>query len=368
MSEDYYKVLGVGKSASPEEIKRAYRELALKFHPDRNKGKGAEERFKTINAAYAVLSDPEKRKQYDAYGPEQFNQRFTQEDIFRNFNIDEVFKGMGINFGFGSSDELFGNLFGFRGQSRGDVGSDILARLDVTLQQAARGTEKEVSVRHIVRCGTCNGSGVEPGGRVIMCDRCGGRGQVGTTRRTPFGVMQTIGTCQKCGGSGRVPSKGCVTCNGTGRRHSENRMKVTIPKGVETGTRLRLKEMGDFGKDGTGDLYIDVNVMPDKQFTRRGDDIYIEVGVPFYVAALGGEITVPTLDGSKSVRLEEGTQSGSRITLKGQGIPHFNSSGSGNEIVSIVLEVPKHPSKEQKEYLQRLSDLDSQKKKKFGIF
>ncbi len=365
MDNDYYKILGVPKNASEDDIKNAYRQLALKFHPDRNKDKGAEEHFKHINEAYAVLSDPEKRKQYDAYGPDAFNQRYTQEDIFRNFNIDEIFKNMGINMDFGSG--MFGDIFGFPGSRGGDLGNDILARTDVTLLQAAHGTEKEISLRHVARCENCKGSGAEPGSKIVSCDRCGGSGQIATTRRTPFGVMQTITTCTKCYGNGKAPSKTCRICSGTGKRHSENRIKVTIPKGVDTGTRLRVKGMGDFGKDRVGDLYIDVNVMPDRKFRRSGDNIHVDVSVPFYVAALGGEVAVPTLEGEKKVKVDEGTQSDSEIMLKGHGIPHFNRNGAGDEIVRIVVDVPKSLTKEQRDYLEKFASLDS-KKKKFGIF
>jgi molecular chaperone DnaJ len=366
MAEDYYKVLGVSKSASPDDIKKAYRELALKFHPDINKDPKSKIKMQEINEAYAVLSDPDKRKQYDAYGPEQFTQRYSQEDIFRNFNIDEVFKNMGIDLNFGS-DDIFSNLFGFQTQQRGDFGSDILARIDVTLQQAAKGTEKDVYVRHVMRCESCKGSGAEPGSKIITCDRCNGRGQTKTQRSTPFGVMQTIATCPKCGGVGKVPSKICSSCRGSGKRQEENRIKISIPKGVETGTRLRVKGMGDYGKDRAGDLYVDINVLLDKVFKRIGDDVHVDVNVPFYIAALGGEIAVPTLDGEKKAKVNEGTPSDTTIILKGQGIPHFNRGGIGDEIIRVVIDVPKHLTKEQREYLEKFADMDT-KKKKFGLF
>ena len=368
MARDYYDVLGVPKNASDEQKKEAYRKLVLKLHPDINKDHKSEEKMKEVNEAYAVLGDSGKRQQYDAYGPEQFSQHYTQEDIFRNFNIDEVFRSMGIRMDFGSEDILSG-LFGFPGRGqRGDFGSDILARIDVSIRDAARGTDKEVGVRHVAKCENCNGTGADPSGRVVSCERCGGSGQLRTTRRSPFGVMQTIATCSRCNGTGKVPSKPCRQCNGTGKKHLENRIKVTIPKGVATGIRLRVRGMGDFGKDRPGDLYIDVNVLPDKVFKRSGDDIRVDAKVPFHVAALGGEIAVPTLEGEKSIRISEGTQSDSEVKLKGMGMPRFGGSGSGDEIVRIVVDVPKHLTKEQKEYLEKLADLDGSKKRKFGIF
>lgn len=195
MAKDYYDVLHVKKGAGQGEIKDAYRELALKFHPDRNKDPGAEEKFKEINEAYAVLSDPEKRQQYDMYGSEVFHQRFSEEDIFRGFNIDEIFRNFGIDFG--DTDDIFQSFFGFpgrHGRQRRQRGSDILARMSITLEEAAKGVEKEVSVRHIVACERCGGTGMEQGSKLLKCDKCGGSGQIRAVRRTPFGIMQTITT------------------------------------------------------------------------------------------------------------------------------------------------------------------------------
>lgn len=373
MADDYYRVLGVEKDASQDEIKKAYRELAMKYHPDRNQGKDTEEHFKKVNEAYAVLGDPDKRKQYDAYGPDQFGKVYSQEDIFRNFDIGDVLRKMGVDFGFSpfGNDDMFSSMFGFGNQRGGDLGNDILARIDITLEQAAFGTGKEINVRHVARCETCKGNGAEPGSKIVTCSKCGGSGQLRQTRSGPFGVMQTITICPKCGGQGKAPSKLCARCGGSGKRALENRIKVTIPKGIETGTRLRVRGMGDYGRDRTGDLYVDVNVMKDKRFRREGDRIYTDVRVPFHVAALGGAIKVPTLYGEREAVLEEGTQSDSTVTLKGQGMPHFNSPGMGDEIARIVVEIPRHLTKEQKDLLEKLSGFDDHKRKKqgkFGIF
>jgi molecular chaperone DnaJ len=371
MPEDYYEVLGVPKGASQDEIKKAYRELALKFHPDRNKSKAAEEKFKKINEAYAVLGDEQKRKQYDSFGPEGFNQRFTQEDIFRNFNIEDVLKTMGIDFGFGSfgGNDVLNSMFGFNQRgNEGDVGSDILAKVDVSLLDASKGVDKDIYVRHVVRCEACEGSGAKPGSKIITCEKCNGKGQIATTMRSPFGIMQSISTCPKCGGEGKIPSAICRSCSGTGKMQTENKIKVSIPKGVDTGTRLRVRGMGDYGKSRQGDLYVDVNVLKDNTFKRNGSNIYIDFHVPFYVAALGGRVTIPTLTGEKEVTLSEGTQNESTITLKGEGMPRFNSSGSGDEIVNIIVEIPKHITSEQRELLEKFAKLDPAKKRKFGIF
>ncbi|MEM3227512.1 MAG: molecular chaperone DnaJ [Candidatus Micrarchaeaceae archaeon] len=369
MAKDYYEILHVRKDASPEEIKAAYRELALKYHPDRNKSPNAEETFKEINEAYAVLSDPEKRRQYDAYGPEGFNQRFSEQDIFRGFDIEEVFKNFG--FDFGDTDEIFSSFFGFPQQNRRrrqQRGSDILAKMSISLEEAAKGAEKEVSIRHIVACEKCGGTGMEPGSKLLRCDRCNGTGQIRTTRRTPFGVMQTITTCDKCGGSGKIIEVPCKECRGRGYVQKESKISVKIPKGVENGTRLRLEGMGDFGRDGAGDLYIDISIQEDNRFRREGDNIRYSLQLPFYTAMLGGTVEVPTLYGMEEINIESGTQNGDKIILKGKGMPHFKGQGYGNEIVDITITVPRHITKEQREALEKFRSEDQSRKKFFGVF
>ncbi len=369
MAEDFYKVLGLDKGASLDDIKQAYRRLALKYHPDVNKSKEAEEKFKEINEAYAVLSDPEKRKQYDAYGPDAFNQRFTQEDIFRGFDFEKVFRDFGFNFGsddFGSS--IFEDMFGFSHSARNaDMGNDILARVNITLKEAYTGTEKKLRVKHVAICETCGGSGAEPGSRVVKCDKCNGTGQVKITRRTPFGIMQTISACPKCGGSGKVFEKVCHSCGGSGKRVVEQTIDVSIPKGVEDGMRLRVRGMGDYGKDRSGDLYVEVHVQKSPDFERSDENIYTSVHVPFYTAMTGGRISVPTLEGNKEIDIEEGTQPDARVVLKGYGMPLFRSSGKGDEIVTIKIDMPKSLTKEQRELAARFEELDK-KKKRFGLF
>ena len=368
MPEDYYKVLGVSKTASETDIKNAYRALALKLHPDVNKSKEAEEKFKKINEAYAVLGDTEKRQQYDSYGPDVFNQRYTQEDIFRgaNFNdFNDLFKSMGINFG--SDNDIFGQMFGFTPQRSADVGNDILARVGVTLQEAAHGATKTL-VRHIKACDRCDGKGYEPGTKMIRCDKCNGNGQIRESRRTPFGIMQTIGTCPACGGAGKTFEKACKACGGRGATQAEDKVNVTIPKGVSTGMRLRLAGMGDYGKDRHGDLYMDINVQADRRFTRDGDDVHADLHIPLQTALLGGKAAAPTIDGEKNIDIGEGTQNNSKVVLKEQGIPHFNRSGAGDEILNIIVDLPKHLSREQKELVKKFSEPDGTGKSKFWMF
>lgn len=359
MDKDYYKILGVPKDASAEQIKDAFRALAMKYHPDRNKEKNSEEKFKEINEAYAVLSDKEKRSQYDAYGPDAFNQKYTQEDIFRNFNIEDVLKQMGFQFGFGGQDPF--NIFGFSqgGSRRVDLGSDILARTDVTLREAATGVEKKIFVNHVKMCEQCDGQG---GTGTVKCKRCGGAGQVGSTRRTPFGVMQMVSTCPECGGRGKSVEKVCKACGGHGRVRKEDKIDFKIPRGVDTGTRLRVKGMGDFGEDRAGDLYVDVKVLKDKTFERQGNDLIAELHVPFYVAAIGGKASAETLDGNVKVEIEPGTQTGAKIFLKNKGMPKLNREDYGDEIVKIIVDTPKSLNSEQKALLERFGELDSGKK------
>jgi molecular chaperone DnaJ len=366
MANDYYEVLGVSKGASLDQIKGAYRELALKYHPDRNKSKDAEEKFKEINEAYAVLSDPEKRKQYDMFGPEQFTQHYTTEDIFRNFDFENVFRSMGFDIGGFGPDNFFGDVFGFN--ARAARGNDILAKVSITLKDAAHGAKSAIRVRHIALCDRCRGNGAEPGTKTIKCDRCDGTGQMRNTQRTPFGVIQTISTCSKCRGSGKSFERACRKCNGSGSIHKDDNIEVSIPKGIMSGTRLRLGGMGDYGIAGPGDLYIDVNVKEDRLFRREGDNLHTNVHIPLHVALLGGRVEVPTLDGEKSLDVEEGTQNNSTVLLKGHGMPRFRGPGSGDEIIEFIVDIPKRLTSEQKELVRKFAELDDGKKRKFGIF
>lgn len=372
MARDYYQVLGISKTSSEDEIKQAFRKLAMQYHPDRNKSPDAEEKFKEINEAYAVLSDPQKRKQYDAYGPEQFNQHYSEQDIFRGFDFDQIFRDMGFNFnvgGFGSTDDLFDNLFGSQGRrQRQESGGDILARVSLTLEEAASGTVKKIELNHIKACEHCSGTGAE-GSKVIRCSQCNGTGQVRATQRTPFGVMQTITICPRCGGSGNVPEKACRYCNGTGTQQAHEKVDINIPKGVDSGMRLRVKGMGDYANGGMGNLYVDITVQKDKRFERDGDSLYSELHMPFYYSILGGKVTIGTLYGKNEIDIEAGMQNGTTITLKGKGMPHFNRSGYGDQITTIYFDFPKRVTAEQKELIKRFAESEEKdSKKKFWTF
>ncbi|MGC8586947.1 MAG: molecular chaperone DnaJ [Candidatus Micrarchaeia archaeon] len=375
--KDYYKILGVSKSASQDEIKKAYRELALKYHPDLNKGsKEAEEKFKEINEAYAVLGDPEKRKQYDAYGPEQFSREYTTDEIFRNFDFGNIFKDLGINMGFGQEDfgdinDVFDSFFGVGGRRRGNFGQSILHSIDITLAEAAEGVDKNLTIKHIKKCPNCNGTGAEPGSKLVKCKTCNGSGSVRATRRTFFGIMQTVSVCPTCNGSGKVYEKLCHVCGGKGGVVATDEITLKIPPGVMDGMRLRLKGMGDYGKDGAGDLFVEVHILKDKTFERINDDLLTEVEIPFYTAILGGSISVPTLHGAKTVQISPGTTHGTEIVIKGEGIRNFRSGNRGNEIVRVKISIPKNLSGEERELIEKFKDIDSKggkDKKHFGIF
>ena len=365
MTDDFYEILGVSKNATPDEIKKAYRELALKYHPDRNSGKDAEEKFKKINEAYAVLSNEDKKKKYDTYGPEQFNQQYSEEDIFRGFNINDIFKDFGFNIDFGNGR--------FSSNSE-DSGGDILYRMRISFIEAAKGANKTIEVKHISRCKRCNGTGGEPGAKIVKCSMCHGAGRVRRTVNTFFGAMQTITTCNDCGGAGSFYEKKCKDCRGKGGVVSSEKIDVSIPAGVKDNMRLKLDGMGDFSKNGSGDMYIEISVSKDKTFEREGDDIHTKINIPFYIAILGGEITVPTLDGTKKIMLSQGTQQGTEIKLKSSGIKHLGTSYYGDEIITINIDIPKSLSSEEEEAIKKFKELNDKNdknatdKKKFGFF
>ncbi len=365
--QDYYSVLGVPKNATQDQIKKAYRELALRYHPDRNKEKGAESRFKEINEAYAVLGDEEKRRKYDVYGPEQFGQRYSEEDIFRNFNFQDIFRdlGLNINFGFSDTGEAFGGPFG----GVTNRGADILNRLSITLEEAAFGVKKEISVKHIRRCDRCGGSGGEPGSKQVRCGECGGTGHVKQITNTLFGRMQVVTACGVCGGRGKIFEKACRQCGGRGGIVGVDKVEISIPAGIRDGMRLKLDGMGDYSNREAGNLYIEIRIQEHKVFKRDGDDIYTSVTVPLYTAALGGEVTVPTLGGSRKINIEAGSQNGKRILLRGNGIKRFRSGSYGDEIITLNVEVPRSLSKEEKELLEKFRELrEGADKKRFWSF
>lgn len=354
---DYYDVLGVSKTADDEEIKKAYRTLAKKYHPDMHPGdKEAEEKFKEVNQAYAILSDPDKRSKYDKFGPEAAEGNGAGAGGFGGFG------------GFGGMDfdlsDLFGDFFG--GGSRSGArrtgperGDDLLQRVFISFEEAAFGCKKDIKYTKIDRCAECGGTGAAKGTTPKVCSKCGGTGQVRTQQRTPFGVIQTNHTCDMCGGRGETIPTPCKACGGKGLKNVTKTLEVSIPAGIDNGQRVTLRGMGNAGKNGgpAGDLYISVQVRPHAIFERDGFNIYCEIPITFAEAALGATISVPTLEKSTTYQIPEGTQTGTSFTLKGKGIPMINGRGRGDLIFKVVVEVPKGMTEAQKDALRKFSDL-----------
>jgi molecular chaperone DnaJ len=351
--KDYYEILGLQKGASDDEIKKGFRKLAIKYHPDKNQGdKEAEEKFKEINEAYQVLSDPQKKAQYDQYGT-------------ADFNGGGGFDAGGFDFSdVGGFGDIFESFFGGGGFSSGrrkngpERGADIEYNLNLTFEEAVFGVEKEVSINRHERCETCSGSGAKPGTSPKTCDKCGGSGQVRVQRNTPLGSFVSVNNCDKCGGKGKLVSDPCPTCRGTGKERKHRKIKINVPAGVDTGNVIPLRGHGEHGANGgpPGDLYVNLRVSSHAQFKRKGFDIYIDRHISFAKATLGYELKVPTVDGEVKYDVPAGTQPGTVFRLKGKGVPRVNSSGRGDQYVNIIVDVPKVLNEKQKEALRLLME------------
>jgi molecular chaperone DnaJ len=354
---DYYEVLGVERTAGEEELKKAYRRLAVKHHPDKNPGdKTAEEQFKEVGEAYEVLTDPQKRALYDQYGHAAFDRRTA--GFGRGSGFHDPFEVFREVFGGGSIfDELFGQ--GRADPSQSQRGDDLRYDMEISFEEAAHGCEKEITVTKPEHCDVCGGSGAEAGSRARPCPTCGGRGQVISSR----GIFSIAQTCPQCQGAGRVVDKPCKACHGSGRRERTSTIKLRIPAGVDTGARLRSAGNGEAGWRGgpSGDLYVILHVRAHEIFQRDGDDLHCEVPVSFVQAALGTEIEVPTLDGKASIKVPAGTQPGTLFRLKGKGVKNIQGYGHGDLHVRIHVEVPAHLSSAQKAKLQEFAELCSGK-------
>jgi molecular chaperone DnaJ len=355
---DYYEVLGLEKGVGEDDIKKAYRKMAIKYHPDKNPGdKTAEDKFKELGEAYEVLSDPQKRAAYDQYGHAAFDRR-AASGFGRTGGFHDPFDVFREVFGGGSIfEDLFGG--GRSDPTQPQRGDDLRYDLELTFEEAAHGSEKEVAVTKPERCETCDGSGAEPGSRARPCPTCGGRGQVISSR----GIFSIAQTCPHCRGAGRVIERPCKTCHGEGRLERTSKIKLRIPPGVDTGSRLRSSGNGEAGWRGgpSGDLYVVLHVKPHEIFQRDGDDLLCEVPVNFVQAALGADIEVPTLDGKADIRIPAGTQPGTMFRLKGKGVKNIQGYGYGDLHVRINVEVPTHLSSPQKAKLQEFAELCSDK-------
>ncbi len=371
---DYYEILGVDKKASSDDIKTAYRKLAMQYHPDRNKAPDAEEKFKEISEAYAILSDQNKRQQYDQFGHAGIDMRYSQEDIFRGAapDIEDILRDFGAGgFGFGRGGSIFDVFFGGGGRREGPSrGSDILYELAIDFEEAASGKKVEIEIPRTETCDVCHGSGARPGTSPKTCPTCRGSGQVSRTQNTPFGRFMTTSTCQTCRGNGEVIDAPCTTCHGSGKVQRKRKLEVKIPPGVDTGSRLRVPGEGEAGEKGgpSGDLYVEIYVKPHNIFTRQENDIIMEAPISFAQAALGDEIVVPTLDGKAKMKIPPGTQNGHVFRLRGKGFPSPYMSGRGDQLVKIKVDVPTKLTERQKQLLREFAEISGEKVKSRGFF
>ncbi|MEA2086269.1 MAG: molecular chaperone DnaJ [Chloroflexota bacterium] len=343
--QDYYETLGVGRNATDEEVKRAFRQLAFKHHPDHNHGEGAEEKFKEINEAYEVLSDPDKRAAYDRFG---------------HAGAAGVF-GRGFEgFDFGGFGDIFDAFFGGATTATRQApqrGADLHHGLTITFEEAAFGCEKELNILRIEHCSLCQGTGSRPGSQPTRCPNCNGTGQVQRTQQSIFGRFSHTTTCNQCHGEGRIITEPCPQCRGTGREKRQHHILSRIPAGVDDGSQMRLRGEGEAGFRGgsQGDLYVTLSVKPHEFFTRDGDDIIYKLPVNFTQAALGAEVEVPTLDGKSRLQVPAGSQSGDVFRLKGKGIPHLNRNGRGDQFATLFVFTPRSLSKKQRQLLEELA-------------
>ena len=372
--KDYYEIIGVPKDADETEIKKAYRKLAMKYHPDRNPSPEAEEKFKEISEAYGVLSDSEKRKQYDRFGHAGIDSRYTQEDIFKGIHFEDL----GFGFGGGGFGDIFDAFFGGGGRGARHTsqrGSDLRSDLKISLEDAASGKETKIKIMRTETCDVCGGSGAKPGTSPKTCPHCRGTGQISQARRTPFGQFITSTSCTYCNGAGSIIESPCSSCNGRGRVRRSRTLSISIPAGIESGSRLRVAGEGESGTRGgpPGDLYVVVHIDPHQLFERDGNNILYELPIRFTQAVLGDEVLVPTLQGNVRMKIPAGTQSDSILRLRGKGMPKLHGLGKGDQLVKVKVAVPTRISARERELLNELQEIEDKNpvksgKKRKGIF
>jgi molecular chaperone DnaJ len=350
---DYYETLGVGRSASPEELKAAFRRLAREYHPDVSKASDAEERFKEINEAYAVLSDNEKRAAYDRYGHAGVNGMGGMPD-FTNISLEELLRQFaegfgGFDFGFGTSRQR---------SNAPRRGANLQYNLDLTFEEAVFGVEKEIEITRDETCSRCDGSRAEPGTKPAKCPTCNGAGQVRQARQTLFGSMVQVSTCPNCRGEGEIVETPCKNCQGRGVERKTSTKKVEVPAGVDHGTQIRLNAEGQPGVNGgpPGNLFLILRVQPHKYFKRRDDDILLDLDINVAQAALGADVTVPTVDGEAKLSIPAGIQPGKVLRMREKGVPHLRGRGRGDQLVIINVEIPQRLDDEQREIFEALAE------------
>jgi molecular chaperone DnaJ len=365
---DYYKVLGINKGASAEEVKKAYKKLAKQYHPDVSSDPDAEKKFKEVVEAYQVLSDPEKKQNYDNYGDAYKNfQGFGRQGFGGQGGMDFDFEDIFSQFTGGGGFD-FSDIFGGRGQrKRRDTGTNLKYNLRISFEEAAFGCEKEIEYDRIKKCEKCDGSGAK-GGNTKTCSVCNGQGRVVRQQKTPFGIFRSQSTCPECSGSGEVAETKCLYCNGQGLVTEKEKIKVKVPAGINTGNHLKVAGKGHAGKDGESDLYVVIFVESHEIFKRDDFDIYTEVPISFSEAALGSTIEVPTLKGKAELKVPKATQTGTIFKMKNKGIKYLNKDIYGDEFVKVIVETPTKLSKKQKELLEKLSSEDKAAKKRKGLF
>ena len=383
-SKDYYEILGVSKNATDEELKKAYRRLAKKYHPDAQQNeqdkKNAETKFKEISEAYSVLSDSTKRAQYDRFGSnfEQagFGGAGGYGNGFGGFDFSGFGNGMGVDI---DLDDILGSFFGggFGGfgsssKKQGPAkGADLRYNMNITFEEAAFGTKKEINIARNENCDTCHGSGAKPGTSSVTCDKCNGRGKIQVTQNTIMGSFASVRTCDKCGGEGKIIPNPCEKCGGKGYIRKTKKIEINIPAGIDNGQAISLRGEGDIGRKGgpNGDLFVVVNVSPHKIFKRNGFDIFTEIKVPFTKMTLGGKIKVPSLEEEIEFEIPEGTQTGTTFKIRDKGIQNIHGRGRGNLEFTVKVDIPKKLSDEQrkilKEFADTFGDEVNQKKKNF---
>ncbi len=363
---DYYEVLGVDKNADDAALKKAYRALAKKYHPDTNPGdKEAEAKFKEASEAYAVLSDPDKRRQYDQFGHAAFDGG-AGGGGFSGMDMDDIFGNFGDIFG-----DIFGGAFGGRSR-RSDPnapqrGANLRTQVKITFEEACFGTEKEIEIPSKQECKTCGGNGCKPGTQPITCGQCGGSGQVVRTQQSLFGMVQNVTVCPACSGTGKIIKDKCPDCHGNGYTSKKEKLQVTIPAGIDHGQSVRLRGKGEPGKNGgtRGDLLVEVYVEQHEEFQRHDYDIYSTVKISYPRAVLGGDVVIHTIDGDVAYNVKAGTQTGTRVRLRGKGVPSLrNKKMRGNHYVDLVVDVPTSVSREQKKLLEQLEATFEKKDKK----